>query len=475
MKKLFYTLIFAALCLVSCNDDSGLFNLMLDTDQRIARLEELCSELNTNITSLQVIVEAQQSGDYITNITPITKDGQQIGYTITFAKHPAITIYNGENGKDGVNGTNGQNGQTPVLGAAKDADGIYYWTLNGTWLLDGDGHKIRVTGEKGDKGATGATGQNGTNGTNGTDGVTPQLKIENDYWYISYNNGATWTQLGKAKGDKGDTGATGAAGTNGTNGQDGQDGDSMFQSVTYDGASMTFVLIDGTSIVIPCGTSQSSDGYSVSGMTQGHYYVDLDLPSGTKWATCNVGSNKPEGCGYYYMWGDTTRYINGAVYPHNYRSLPDTISATIYDAAYIKWGNQWQIPTKAQCEELTQYCSWTLTTYNDVAGWKVCGPNGNAIFLPITGFVELRTNLGADFVANKFTYYRTSLREHDSSGKRVYCLSNIPERSSNGSYINTQKPTVKSSQFLYTSTGGACYFDFYYTYACPIRPVLIYK
>lgn len=269
MKKLFYTLIFAALCLVSCNDDSGLFNLMLDTNQRIARLEELCSELNTNITSLQVIVEAQQSGDYITNITPITKDGQQIGYTITFAKHPAITIYNGEDGKDGVNGTNGTNGQdglTPVLGAAKDTDGIYYWTLNGSWLLDGDGHKIRVTGEKGDKGdkgdkgATGATGQNGTNGTNGTDGVTPQLKIENDYWYISYDNGSSWTQLGKAKGDKGDTGATGAAGSNGTNGQDGQDGDTMFQSVTYDENNVYFTLADGTMITISLKSSSLIEG-----------------------------------------------------------------------------------------------------------------------------------------------------------------------------------------------------------------------
>lgn len=250
MKKLFYTLISATMCLASCNDNSGLFNLMLDTDQRIVRLEELCSELNTNITSLQVIVEAQQSGDYITNITPILKDGQQIGYTITFAKHPAITIYNGENGKDGVNGTNGQDGQTPVLGVAKDTDGIYYWTLDGSWLLDGDGHKIRVTGEKGDKGdagatgatgATGSAGQNGTNGTNGTDGITPQLKIENDYWYISYDNGSTWTQLGKAKGDKGDTGATGMTG---------KDGNTVFTAVEYDDNFVYFTLVDGQTIKV---------------------------------------------------------------------------------------------------------------------------------------------------------------------------------------------------------------------------------
>lgn len=281
MKKYFYTLILAALCLVSCNDDSGLFNLILDTDQRIARLEELCSELNSNIVSLQIIVEAQQTGDYITNIAPVMKNGAQVGYTITFANHEPITIYNGENGKDGANGTNGtngQDGQTPILGAAQDTDGVYYWTLNGEWLLDGDGNKVRVTGEKGDKGdkgdtgatgatgATGSTGATGATGTNGADGITPQLKIQNDYWYISYDNGATWTQLGKAtgadgakgdKGDKGDTGNTGATGATGATGPAGQDGDSMFQSVTYDEHTVTFTLADGTVITVPKVTSST--------------------------------------------------------------------------------------------------------------------------------------------------------------------------------------------------------------------------
>lgn len=258
MRKYIYTLLLATLTLFACtNKNEGLLNLLGDLDGRITALEALCKELNTNVQSIQTIVEAVETGDYITNITPIMQDGKQVGYTITFAKHDAITIYNGENGKDGVNGTNGS---TPILGAAKDTDGIYYWTLNGEWLLDGDGHKIRVTGEKGDKGdkgdtgATGAAGQdgqngsNGTNGTNGTDGVTPQLKIENDYWYISYNNGATWTQLGKAKGDKGDTGA---AGTNG------QDGDSMFQSVTYDENNVYFTLADGTVITIKNGSNST--------------------------------------------------------------------------------------------------------------------------------------------------------------------------------------------------------------------------
>lgn len=286
MKNHFLTLIIAAMTFVGCNNNSGLYGLLTDFDSRITTLEILCQEFNTNITSLQIIVEAQQSGDYITGITPVMKDGKQVGYTITFANHEPITIYNGENGAKGDKGDKGDNGSatgtSPIVGVAQDTDGKYYWTLNGEWLLNDAGQKIPVIGEKGDKGekgdagATGAAGQdgqNGTNGTNGTngqdgqDGITPQLKIESDYWYISYDNGATWTQLGKAtgadgaKGDKGDKGDKGATGATGPAGADGQDGDSMFQSVTQDENNVYFTLADGTVITIKKGGNSSSESH----------------------------------------------------------------------------------------------------------------------------------------------------------------------------------------------------------------------
>lgn len=244
MKRQFIIFALVLCALVSCKDHSGLYGLLTDYDYRIAQLEKLCAQLNTNINSLQTIINAQQTGDYITSITTINENGVEIGYTITFANHEPITIYHGKNGKDGqdgqngtngTNGTNGQDGHTPIIGVAQDIDGVYYWTLDGSWLLDGNGQKIRVTGQDGQN------GQNGTNGTNGQDGITPQLKIEADYWYISYDNGATWTQLGKAKGEDG------AAGTNG---QDGQDGDSMFQSVTQDDEYIYFTLINGNVLIV---------------------------------------------------------------------------------------------------------------------------------------------------------------------------------------------------------------------------------
>ena len=136
MKKQFVIYALALCALFGCKDNSGLYGLLTDYDARITTLERLCSELNTNISSLQTIVEAQQAGDYITSITPIKENGVVIGYTITFAKNDPITIYHGQNGKDGkdgtngINGTNGVDGTTPIIGVAEDIDGVYYWTLD---------------------------------------------------------------------------------------------------------------------------------------------------------------------------------------------------------------------------------------------------------------------------------------------------------------------------------------------------------
>ena len=261
------------ICLFSaCHNE--LWEAIDGLDSRVTKLEELCKEMNTNITSLQTIVDVLQSNDFITSIVEIKKDGKVVGYTITFGKHDPITIYHGQDGKDGQDGQNGADGKdgiTPVIGVAQDTDGVYYWTLNGEWLLDDNGNKLPVSGKDGQNGTNGSNGQDGTDGKdgqdgedgkdgadgqNGKDGITPQLKIEEGYWYISYDNGATWTQLGKATGEDGQDGKDGADGAdgkdgqNGADGKDGQDGDSMFQSVTQDDNYVYFTLANGTVIKI---------------------------------------------------------------------------------------------------------------------------------------------------------------------------------------------------------------------------------
>ena len=269
MKKIHLLLLSVTLCVFSaCHNE--IWDAIDGLDSRVTKLEELCKEMNTNITSLQTIVDVLQSNDFITGIVEIKKNGEVIGYTITFGKHDPITIYHG---KDGQNGVDGKDGITPVIGIAQDTDGVYYWTLNGEWLLDENGNKLPVSGKDGQDGSNGSNGQDGTDGKDGQDGedgkdgadgqdgkdgITPQLKIEEGYWYISYDNGATWTQLGKATGEDGKDGADGADGKdgqNGTDGKDGQDGDSMFQSVTQDENYVYFTLADGTVIKIAKGSS----------------------------------------------------------------------------------------------------------------------------------------------------------------------------------------------------------------------------
>ena len=215
MKKLLaFAALFAVVALTSCKyDDDDLWNSVHGLENRVAKLEELCKQMNTNISSLQTIVTALQNNVYVTGTTPLMKDGKEIGYTITFSKGNPITIYHGKDGQDGEDGT------TPTIGVKKDTDGVYYWTLNGEFIMV-DGGKIQ------------AEGKDGTNGTNGT---TPQFKIENDYWFVSYDNGANWTQLGKATGE------------------DGIGGDSMFSGVDYETSTdyVIFTLSNGTQIKLP--------------------------------------------------------------------------------------------------------------------------------------------------------------------------------------------------------------------------------
>lgn len=91
----------------SCSDDyddSIIIDRVDNLENRVTQLEEICKQINTNISSLQNIVAALENNDYVTSVTPITKDGKEVGYTITFTKSQPITIYHGKDGKDGADG-----------------------------------------------------------------------------------------------------------------------------------------------------------------------------------------------------------------------------------------------------------------------------------------------------------------------------------------------------------------------------------
>ncbi len=139
-----------------------------------------------------------------------------------------------------------------------------------------------------------------------------------------------------------------------------------------------------------------------------HEYVDLGLPSGLKWATCNVGANSPEEYGDYFAWGEvepkttynwsTYKYCAGSITTmtkycskSGYGKDGFTDSKTVLDpeddAAIANWGGAWRMPTTEEQDELREKCTWTWTTQNGVNGYKVTGPNGNSIFLPAAGYM----------------------------------------------------------------------------------------
>ena len=181
--KSFLAAFVSLLTLVSCKQDTADLAGRLDNlEERVFRLETLCTEMNGNISSLKSLLTAMQSGDYITSVVPVTSEGKTVGYTISFGKGQPITIYHGKDGADG---------HTPVIGVKQDSDGLWYWTMDGGWLLDSNGMKIK------------AVGKDGKDGQNGLDGLTPQLKIEDGYWFVSTDGGQSWTRLGKATGEDG--------------------------------------------------------------------------------------------------------------------------------------------------------------------------------------------------------------------------------------------------------------------------------
>jgi len=119
----------------------------------------------------------------------------------------------------------------------------------------------------------------------------------------------------------------------------------------------------------------------------GHGYVDLGLPSGTKWATCNIGATKSHEYGDYFAWGETQpkkKYSKQTSLIGN-NNLGNISHNPKYDAATYNWGSYWQMPTYINYEELKQSCKWTTIWHNGVYGHKAVGPNGKSIFFPCGG------------------------------------------------------------------------------------------
>ena len=155
----------------------------------------------------------------------------------------------------------------------------------------------------------------------------------------------------------------------------------------------------------------------ISGTENGHEWVDLGLPSGLLWATCNVGADTPEEYGDYFAWGETTtketynwntyKYANGGSYENLTKYTGSDgfeVLEASDDAAHVNWGGAWRTPTVDEMRELRDNCIHKWTTQNGVDGHLFVAFNGNTLFLPAAGY-RFETELRG---AGSYGYIQTS-------------------------------------------------------------------
>lgn len=191
--------------------------------------------------------------------------------------------------------------------------------------------------------------------------------------------------------------------------------------------NIVFAVMLMTAVV--CIVGCKKEAYNGGGHYEGNYeYVDLGLPSGTLWATFNVGARVPEEYGDYVAWGEvdpketydwtTYRYCNGGQYQFTkyclfaecgYNGFTDTLVTLqpMDDAATIKWGSEWCTPTREQLKELQENTISEWTTQNGVNGCLFVGSNGKSIFMPAAG-----SSFDGDAAGNYGYYWSSTLHKN---------------------------------------------------------------
>ena len=155
------------------------------------------------------------------------------------------------------------------------------------------------------------------------------------------------------------------------------------------------------------------------------HMIDLGLPSGTKWACCNVGAEKPEDYGGYYAWGETeekdsygwSSYIHCDGSQETCHDIGSYIFNTQYDVAHIKWGGSWVMPTGDQLNELKANCTYEWVTENGVNGYRFTGPNGAYMFIPASG--QRWSDGSLVFVGDSGYYWSSSISDYQGGARAL--------------------------------------------------------
>ena len=249
-------------------DDTDVRNDIQDLQSRVTALETWCETAKGQISSLQGLVQALESKNFITSVIPVMEGAEEVGYTITFQTGNPITI------KHGKDGQNGDPGVTPRIGASKDpenpSDETYYWTVKigedePEFILDEQDNKIPVTGEKGEPGTPGASG---------SAGHTPVLSVEENGGVLYWKVDGEWLLNGDDK-----VPATG---------EKGEPGDAIFQKdgIDYesDPDNVIFTLANGTVLTLPRTRTLTVgfDSYEVFTVTPISNVIGIVLPETLK-------------------------------------------------------------------------------------------------------------------------------------------------------------------------------------------------
>ena len=225
--------------------------------------------------------------------------------------------------------------------------------------------------------------------------------------------------------------------TSGSGSYDAVSNDKSVATVTVDGSKLIIKAVGAGTATITVKDNQTQERakieVTVSDTPQAYltcpddhhpHLIDLGLPSGTKWACCNVGADKPEAYGGYYAWGETEEksVYNWSTYIHcdgswdTCHDLGSDIAGTQYDVAHVQWGGSWVMPSKEQQDELRNNCTSKWTTLNGVNGWIFTGPNGGSIFLPAAG---IRYDSALSYVGSDGGYW-SSAQTPSYSGYAYY-------------------------------------------------------
>ena len=215
----------------SCTDYQDEINAL---DYRVTELEKLAKKMNSQLEALQIIADALENADYITNVTPNSE-----GYIITFKKAGAVLIRNGKDGLDGLDA------EVPDISIKEGPDGYFYWTLNGEFVVTPDGSLVRA---------------NGKDGKDGQDGVAvaPMIRINETtyYWEVSYDGGITWTTTNIY--------------SKGKDGADGKDAEAPEISMKQGPDGDYYWTINGTFILTPDGSMVRANGKDGKDGKDGH-------------------------------------------------------------------------------------------------------------------------------------------------------------------------------------------------------------